>query len=130
MKTELKRLTGLMLALTLTFTAAVGPGFAADGAEDPQPPALTAETEEILSPAEEENPEAPAPSGKPAPAPSEDPVPTAALTAVEPASGTCGELTWSLDENGVLTLSGAGEMQYASSSLSPPFVLPHCMNVP
>ncbi len=37
-------------------------------------------------------------------------------------SGTCGEnLTWSLDENGVLTISGTGEMENFSSGWSVPW---------
>ena len=37
-------------------------------------------------------------------------------------SGTCGEnLTWELDENGVLTISGSGEMQNYSGSIRAPW---------
>ena len=44
-----------------------------------------------------------------------------APTAVEPASGACGEhLTWMLDESGTLTISGTGDMyNFLRTSRSP-----------
>ena len=42
------------------------------------------------------------------------------ITASAEANGTCGEnLTWMLDDNGTLTISGTGEMQYNDNSWLP-----------
>ena len=49
-------------------------------------------------------------------------LPMGALAADEVASGTCGaKLTWTLDSDGALTISGTGEMDDYSSDLSAPW---------
>ena len=80
--------------------------------EEPQPTQPPAQE----LPAEWELAEEPEPAPEPAPAPEPEPAPTPgyALGAVI-AEGTCGaDLTWKLDENGLLLISGTGPMDETS----------------
>lgn len=97
----LKRIVCALLCLC-TLVSMCPVGFAEEEAEPMEP---TQEIEEVEESAEEQEEEEPFSAGK------------------EPLAGNCGEdLTWSLDEEGILTISGSGDMpDYNSSSKMAPW---------
>ena len=109
----MKRYLSLVLALTLVLSMLPVPSFAEEYLIEESPAEFTEPVEEPTEPAEEatEPVEEPSALAKP---------PKKNAGSKITAQGTCGnDLTWALDSEGVLRVSGAGDMEnnfFASSN--------------